>query len=128
MIFRTKPTNTPQGALAKLWRNIIKENNLQHSLSYLLTRYIAKNTGESKNLKRKTRSTLENDITAKEMTWKKFTHLVFHYLGAVRLDVTIKLTFANGSSSVHSIGIKSSANVDNDDIEKSKEAVKEKGE
>jgi len=113
MEFKGRPTNTPQGALASLWRSIIKDNQLQHSLGYLVTRYIARTGEESKNIRRKTRSTLEADITSNEMTWKKFTHVVFHYLGAVRLDVTVKLTFANGNHSVHTIGIKSSDNDDN---------------
>jgi len=119
MKFRSRTTNTPQGALAKLWRNIIKDNRLENSLGYLVTRYIAKNTGESKNLKKKTRSTLEADISAKEMTWKKFTHLIFHYLGAVQLDVTIMVSFANGQNSAHTIRLKSSDNIDNSDLEDS---------
>ncbi|MDQ6990799.1 MAG: hypothetical protein Q9M11_03605 [Mariprofundaceae bacterium] len=122
MDFKGKPTSTAHGALARLWRNIIKDNKLEHALGFLVTRYITKNTSDSKNIRRKTRSTLESDITAKEMTWKKFTHLVFHYLGAVRLDITIKLTFANGRSTVHTVGIKSSENEDNKDLE---EASKE---
>jgi len=116
MKFRSRTTNTPQGGLAKLWRNVIKDNRLENSLGYLVTRYIAKNTGDSKNLKRKTRSTLEADISAREMTWKKFTHLVFHYLGAVQLDITVHITFANGQNSAHSIRLKSSDNLDNTDL------------
>lgn len=113
MDLKGQPTNTPQGALARLWRNVIKDNGLEHNLGYMVTRYIDRTGEKSKNLRRKTRTTLEADITAKEMTWKKFTHLIFHYLGAMRLDVTIKITFANGMSSVHNIGIKSSDNEDN---------------
>ena len=116
MNFRTRPDSTPQGALARLWRNVIKDNKLEHSLGYLITRYIARNgSSNSKNLRRRTRSTIEADITASSMTWKKFTHLIFHYLGASRLDVTIKITFSNGTQSVHTVGLRSSDNVTDSD-------------
>ena len=119
MKFKSKPTNTPQGALAKLWRNVIRDNHIEHNLSYLITRYVTKNVSNSKNLRRKTRSTLEVDITANEMTWKKFAHIVFHYLSAVRMDVTIKRTYAHGHTAMHTVGIKSTDNeaeADNLDI------------
>jgi len=110
MRFKGRINSTPAGALARLWRNIIKDNSLEHSLGYLVTRYVAIATADdtSKNIKRKTRSSIEADITSNELTWKKFTHNVFHFLGAVRLDITIKLTFANGNTSVHTVGIRSS--------------------
>jgi len=120
MEFRNRPANTPQGALARLWRKIIKENNLEHSLGYLVTRYVANNAGESKNLRRKTRSTLEADITANEMTWKKFVHLVFNYLGAVKFDVVIKLSFSNGTTTMHSIALTLSENEGNTVLEDAK--------
>lgn len=126
MEFKGRPTNTPQGALARLWRNIIKENNLEHSLGYLVTRYVSRSGETAKNIRRKTRSTLEADITSNEMTWKKFTHVIFHYLGAVRLDVTIKLTFPNGNHSIHTVGIKSSDNLPDTPIPKEITCIQEK--
>jgi len=103
-----RPANTPHGALAKLWRIIIRDNNLEKNLGYLVSRYVEMNSPCAKNLKRKTKSTIEADVTANELTWKKFTHLIFQYLGAVRLDVTIRVTYPNGKCTNHTVGLKAS--------------------
>jgi len=124
MLFRTKPSNTPQGVLAKLWRKVITENNLQNSLGYLVTRYVVANSDESRTLRNKTRSTLESDISSKEMTWKKFVHLVFNYLGAIKMDIAIKLYFTNGTTSMHNISMTVSENEANTVMEDAKEASK----
>jgi len=103
-----RPANTPHGALAKLWRIVIRDNHLENSLGYLVSRYVELNSPSAKNLRRKTKSTIEADVTASELTWKKFTHLIFQYLGAVRLDMTIRITYPNGKSTNHTVGLKAS--------------------
>lgn len=108
MEFKGRPAATPQGVLARLWRKIIEENGLEHNLGYLVTRYVERTGESSKNIRRKTRSSIEADITSNELSWKKFTHIIFCYLGAVRVDLTVKLTFATGKTSVHTVGLKSS--------------------
>lgn len=105
MRLKGKPTATPHGALAKLWRNVIMEKNLENALGYLVSRYVTKNAVGGKNVQRKTRSTIEADVTASELTWKKFCHLIFHYLEGKRLDITIKVTYANGDTSAHTVGL-----------------------
>jgi len=108
MKFKSKVSSTPHGALAKLWRNVIKDTGIEHTLGYLVTKYVSRNSTDSKNIKRKTRATIEADVTSSELTWKKFLHLVFQYLGARRMDIAITLTYPNGSKSTHSLSVKSS--------------------
>jgi len=125
MEFKDKTTSNPHGVLAKLWRSIVIENNLLNTLDYLVNRYV-NNTARTaaKNIRRKTKSTLMADITAKEMTWKKFTNLVFNYLGAIRMDITVKLTFPNGNKSYHTVSmVKADAE---EQIKKIKEAASDK--
>jgi len=119
-MFKKKTNNSPQGTLANLWRKILRDRELDKAINYLVTRYVDKNSGSSERLKKKTRAAITADITAPDLSWKKFTNLVFNYLGCVRMDISVKLTFANGESSVHTVGIKPAVEVKEIDNEVSK--------
>jgi len=105
MAIKTPVNNTPQGALAQLWRNIVKDTGIGNNIGYLITRYVKRNSPDSKTIKRRTRSTIEADISASELTWKKFTHILFEFLGVVRMDISVKLTYSRGNSTLHTVGV-----------------------
>lgn len=104
------PDKSEGGTLAGLWKNILKDNNMlnKDTVKYLSDRYV-KNTNilksKVKNVNRKTRGSILNNITATDMTWKVFLDLVFNVLNVVKVTVSIKLTHANGDETVHSITI-----------------------
>ena len=51
------------------------------------------------------RKTLIANVTASEMTMKTFVDLVFRFLRARSLTISIKVTFHNGKESVHSVSV-----------------------
>ncbi len=96
------------GALTALWRAVLKENNFFYMIDLLVNRYVRKTDtmdGRSTVIKRKTRSSLINNITATEMTFKTFLDLLFNFLAVKKVTITIMLTHANNDESVHSIAI-----------------------
>jgi len=111
--------NTPNGVLAKLWREIITQTGLSNNLGYLITRYVERfSPSDSATMKKKTRAAIEADITATELTWKKFLTLIFDVLQATKLELSIKIYFPNGQSTTHTIGVRS---IDNKMDKKSKD-------
>lgn len=97
------------GVLAGLWRKIIKDIGYDRHLDYLVSRYVAKTdkmNGRVQNVRRKTKSSLIKNITSSEMTFKTFLDLLFNYIGVKKIDISIKLTFNNGSESVHSMAVR----------------------
>ena len=111
--------NTPGGALAKLWRNMLSGNNLYPSIGHLVNRYTSKNSvADTKNSVRKTKASLIGNITAGEMTWKTFIKLLFEFIAVRKVDITIKLTFANNTEKLHSVTIV------NDDMKKDNKTEK----
>ena len=44
-------------------------------------------------------------MTSPEMTFKVFVDLIFFFLGAKKMSISIKLTYPNGEESVHSINV-----------------------
>ena len=110
-----KPISTKEGGiLAALFRKIVTENNLTPSLDYLIARYVD-TSSSSKNIKRKNRSSLIKYITSDDMSWKTFLSLVFDFLGVVKIQFTVKLTFRNKHESIHTMI------VNNDILEKDKD-------
>ncbi len=96
------------GALAALWRAVLKENNFFYMIDLLVNRYVRKTDameGRSKVVKRKTRSSLITNITATEMTFKTFLDLLFNFLAVKKVTITIMLTHHNNDESVHTISI-----------------------
>jgi len=79
--------------LGKLFHRILMELNLINKIEFLINRYIKNaNDKDIKIQKRKTRSSLINNITANEITWKTFIDLTFNLLRVRKLKVMITLT------------------------------------
>ena len=82
-----------------------------NALEFMITKYVSKNdkTGNRvQAVKRKTKSSLEKNIYADEMTWKTFIDLLFNFLNVVKIDISIKLTHANGQETIHSVKVNNS--------------------
>lgn len=105
-----KVAQKENGILARMWKNVVSDLNLHPALDHLVSRYVNKSKvlgslSNVKDVKRKTKNTLIKNIEASEMTWKTFHDLLFNYLGAKRIDISIKITMPNGSESVHSMSV-----------------------
>lgn len=104
--FDKQISNNESGVLAKLWRKILIENNLENALPLLINMYIKNNDetdGRSLTVKKKNKSTLTSNITATDMTFKTFLDLVFRLLKVTKIDISVKLTFSNGRETTHSV-------------------------
>lgn len=100
------PAKTESGVLAVLFRKIWRENRFRDYFDILLNRYIEENdisAGRSKNVKRKTKSTIVSNLTATEMTFKTFIDLLFNFIKIKKLTITVKLTFQSGSETLHTV-------------------------
>lgn len=107
-IFKDPVSNKDSGVLAKLWRKVVLESKLENSLNYLADRYVKRSEPMSSRVatvKRRTKSTVMKNITDSDMTIKTFLDLVFNLLGAKKLTISIKITYPNGTESVHSVPI-----------------------
>jgi len=108
------------GILSALWRQVVEGKHLKPVLPILITKYLDKNVEiNSRNVKRKAKATLRANIAAGSMTWAVFSNLIFRFLGAKKLSITIKVTTANGDESIHYV------TVDNDDYEMTEETTEE---
>ena len=108
LLFKDPVSNKDSGVLAKLWRKVILESRLENSLNYLADRYVKRSEPMSSRVatvKRRTKSTVMKNITDGDMTIKTFLDLVFSLLGAKKLTISIKITYPNGTESVHSVPI-----------------------
>ena len=104
--FETQPKNTPGGILSILFRKIMSEGGFMNYVNILIDRYITRASANSVSAaKRRTKNTLKTNLTSPEMTFKVFVDLIFFYLQARKMSITIKLTYANGDESVHSIDV-----------------------
>jgi len=83
---RTPVATTENGLLAKMWRKIILENNLQSSLVFSVKRYWRKNRNKKGALNT---GTLNKLIKGSELTWKRFLLLLFDVLGVKKLIFTV---------------------------------------
>lgn len=103
--------NNEGGILSRLWRNVLLDNNLTSSIPFLITRYVSKTMKmDVKNAKRKTKSSLLDNINAQEMTWKTFTNLIFNFINVRKMDITIKLTLSTGDETFHNVTINNTNN------------------
>ena len=109
LVFEDEVSNTESGVLAKIWRKILIERRITPSLGLLIDRYLQdqhlNEDNLAKNVKKKNRSTLINNITAKEMTIKTFLDLLRNLLKVKRLVIHIEITTAGGETSVHSLSV-----------------------
>jgi len=114
-------SNTESGILAKLWRNILEETGMVNSLDYMVKRYVNE-SNSIKSGKRKTKSSLINDITAPAMTFKTFMDLLLNFVKVRKVELVVKLHYANGDTSVHSVAV--AGNTVGEEREEGKEDVK----
>jgi len=120
-------SNKEGGALAKLWRKILNENNYMPVLDILVNRYTRDNDvtdGRVESSKRKTKSSLLINITSSDMTIKTLLDLLFNFLRVPLVTITISITHRNGDVTHHSVMIDGN-DYNNDESETTR--MKEKG-
>lgn len=96
------------GALAKLWAEIVNNNHLAGKMNILIDKYTAeteKMSLSSEPVKRKTKSSLINNIISKSLTWSVFLDLIFNFLKVKRVSLTIKLEWNNGDVTYDTIKV-----------------------
>lgn len=104
--FDAQPKNSPGGILSMLFRKVMKEGNFMPYVNILTDRYLTRTTAQNVSaVKRRTKNTLKTNMTSPEMTFKVFVDLIFFFLGAKKMSISIKLTYPNGEESVHSINV-----------------------
>lgn len=105
-----EPTSKNEGGiLSYLWRKIIHEANLKGSLNILIDMYLKRSDitdGRVSNIKRKTKSTLVNNIVSSEMTFKTFLDLLIRVLRVKKIIINIKLEHRDGKETEHNVTIK----------------------
>lgn len=100
-----KVTGNNEGAiLAKLWLLVLEETNLKNAVIPLINRYVNK-SNSMKSVKRKTKSSLIKNIHSKDMTWKIFLDLMFNFINVKRIDFHMRITHANGDTSIVTLPI-----------------------
>jgi hypothetical protein len=97
---------TEGGILSNLWRKILKDLNITNKIPALVVMYLNKENMKSVKLKKKSKTSLVNDITSSNMTWKVFLNLIINLLNVNKMTFTVTLEFKNGEKSVHSIDVK----------------------
>ncbi len=106
-ILTTPINNDKESAiLGKFTRKIIVDLGLINKIEFMVNRYIK--TANDKNIsadKKKTRSSLINNIVSEEMTWKTFTNIVFNLLKVKKCKITLELTHVNDTTSQHELMI-----------------------
>ena len=112
--FSTEVAKTEAGALAKLWKKIIIETGMEHSLDNMINRY-ARKSSTMKAGKLKTKSHITKDIHSKSMSWKTFVDLLLNFVGVLKFDITIKLYYRNGDTSLHTMTIVKDTNVEREE-------------
>jgi len=98
-------SNKEGGILVRLWRTILEETNYYNSLDYLTSRYV-NDTARASSVKagrRQTKSSLIKNITSNNMSWRTFVDLLRTFLKVKDAEFSVKLTFHNGDTSVHSV-------------------------
>ena len=99
--FSKDTDNTTNGVLAKLWKKIVLENNLQDKLIYFIGKY-DRRTDLSK---KKTKGVvIKHALTDKAMTWKTFLFLLFEVLRVKKIKLTIELDWGKRKT-VHEMEI-----------------------
>lgn len=110
--FNTPVDNNESGVLSALWRNIVLQLNILPAMDVLISRYCnssSTNLGNEQSIKKKTKSTLVANITSTGMTFKTFLDLLFNFLRVKKINISVKLTYANGDESFHSINVDQNA-------------------
>lgn len=109
-----EPSNNEGGILTRLWRDMLETKRQTFRLDNLIGNYLRDNvdiSNRSNTIKRLTKSQLSNIITAPELTFKSFWYLTTEVLKAIKFTMTIKLTFANGDETYHTIEVNNNSNM-----------------
>jgi len=103
----TKLDDRSEGsALAVLWRNILVEKGIVSRVPAMIRRYLDTDvTSKSVQMKKKSKSSITNDVTSKSMSWRVFISLLKDVLKVKDVRFTVTLTFRNGEKSVHSVNV-----------------------
>lgn len=130
LVFEDEVSNTESGVLAKLWRKLLIERGITPSLGLLIDRYLQdqhlNEENLAQNVKKKNRSTLISNITAKEMTIKTFLDLLRNLIKVKRLVIHIEITTAGGETSVHSLAVTGDNNIANSKLNADKKTEGDK--
>lgn len=105
--FSTPVANTSPGVLSNLWRRFIVDNRLIGHLPRLVDRYLNKDktNRDVPVVKKKNRSTMFKNISAREMTIKTFLDLMFNLVGTKKIVITIEVELPTGKTTKHSVTV-----------------------
>lgn len=105
-LFKKPVMKQEAGVLARLWRNILRDDKLESNVERLIDKMLAENSKTtSAALRKMTRSSIRNKVTTDKMSMKTFILLVFRMLRAKQLDITITIDYGFGRKGVHSIAL-----------------------
>ena len=121
--FSMEVSKTEAGALAKLWKKIIVETGMVNSLDHMINRY-SRRSSTIKAGKIKTKSHITKDINSSAMSWKTFTDLLLNFIGVLKFDISIKMYYRNGDTSVHTMTIIKNDNVGKENDEDTRNSKK----
>jgi len=121
--FSMEVSKTEAGALAKLWKKIIVENGMVNSLDHMINRY-SRRSSTMKAGKIKTKSHITKDINSSAMSWKTFTDLLLNFVGVLKFDISIKMYYRNGDTSLHVMTIIKNDNVEKEEDEDTRDSEK----
>ena len=121
--FSMEVSKTEAGALAKLWKKIIVETGMVNSLDHMINRY-SRRSSTIKAGKIKTKSHITKDINSSAMSWKTFTDLLLNFIGVLKFDISIKMYYRNGDTSVHTMTIIKNDNVGKENDEDTRNSEK----
>ena len=90
--------NNEDGLLSKLFRRVLMETGLIHSLTSNVDEYISNGGSKKKS------SILKNVIDG-EMTWKTFMFLLFEIMIFKKIKLKLEITHDSGIVTTHSIDV-----------------------
>ncbi len=96
---------TEGGLLSILWRKILVDLNMTNRIPAMIYRYVNDVNTSSLQVKKKSKSSITNDIISENMTWKVFINLLISILKVKKIRFTVTLEFNNGTKSNHSIDV-----------------------
>lgn len=104
--FDLPPSETATGALAKLWRRYLTDNGFVGIMPMLIEEYLKRSKeSEIKPIKHKNKSTMLGNVNAREMSIKTLFDLIFNLTNAKEMDLSIKVTLANGKVTNHTVKV-----------------------
>ena len=92
------PAHTYGGLLTKAFREILFSRGKLSSLHTDITSYILRSRGEGK-----VSSSIYKNVEGDEMTWKSFLWMLFNIQNIKKLELKIKITHSDDSTSEHEL-------------------------